>query len=82
MKVLAIISQKGGCSKTTLAISLAVAGERDGKRVAVFDLDPQASASFWKDTRQSEHPAVVSCQSVRLEQMLKVASEAGGPGHH
>ena len=40
MKVLSIISQKGGCSKTTLAVSLAVAAERDGKRVAVFDLDP------------------------------------------
>src|SRR5215213_5627784 len=75
MKILSIISQKGGCSKTTLAVSLAVAAERDGKRVAVFDLNPQASASFWKDTRQSEHPAVVSCQSIRLAQMLKVASE-------
>src|SRR3954449_8458663 len=75
MKVLGIISQKGGCSKTTLAVSLAVAAERDGKKVAVFDLDPQASASFWKDTRESDHPAVVSCQSVRLAQMLKAAAE-------
>jgi chromosome partitioning protein len=75
MKVLGIISQKGGCSKTTLAVSLAVAAERDGKKVAVFDLDPQASASFWKDTRESDHPAVVSCQSVRLAQMLNAAAE-------
>src|SRR5688500_12992786 len=78
MKVLSIISQKGGCSKTTLAVSLAVAAERDGKRVAVFDLDPQTSASFWKDTRQSDQPAVVSCQSIRLAQMLKVASDRAG----
>ena len=75
MKVLAIISQKGGCSKTTLAVSLAVAAEREGKKVAIFDLDPQASASFWKDTRQSDSPAVVSCQSIRLAQMLNSASE-------
>ena len=75
MKVLAIISQKGGCSKTTLAVSLAVAAEREGKKVAIFDLDPQASASFWKDTRQSDSPAVVSCQSIRLAQFLKAASE-------
>lgn len=75
MKVLAIISQKGGVGKSTIAMSLAVAAERDGKRVAVFDLDPQASASFWKDTREADGPAVVSCQAARLGQMLKVASE-------
>ena len=77
MKVLSIISQKGGCSKTTLAVSLAVAAERERKKTAVFDLDPQASASFWKDTRQSASPAVVSCQSSRLGQMLKAAAEQG-----
>jgi chromosome partitioning protein len=76
MRTLGVISQKGGAGKTTLATSLAVAAERDGKRVAVFDLDPQASATFWKDTRQSDHPAVASCQSVRLGHMLKAASEA------
>ena len=50
MKILAIISQKGGVGKTTLATALAV----------VFDLDPQASAVFWKDTRQDEAPAVIA----------------------
>src|SRR4028119_2154439 len=76
MRTLAVISQKGGCSKTTLATGLAVAAEREGRRVALFDLDPQASAPFRKDTRESDHPAVVSCQSVRLGHMLKAASEA------
>ena len=45
MKILAITTQKGGAGKTTLATALAVAAERDGKSVALFDLDPQASLS-------------------------------------
>lgn len=60
MKTLAIISQKGGVGKTTLATALAVAAEREGKIAAVFDLDPQASAAFWKDTRTADTPAVVA----------------------
>jgi chromosome partitioning protein len=75
MRTLAVISQKGGAGKTTLAVSLAVAAEREGRRVAVFDLDPQASASFWKDTREADTPAVASVQSVRLGHMLKAASD-------
>ena len=45
MNIIAIIAQKGGTGKTTLAISLAVAAERAGRMVAIIDLDPQASAS-------------------------------------
>jgi chromosome partitioning protein len=45
MKTIAIISQKGGAGKTTVGIHLAVAAERRGLKTALFDLDPQASAS-------------------------------------
>jgi len=77
MKVVSILSQKGGVGKTTTAINLAVAAEADNKTTAVFDLDPQATASFWKDIREKDTPAVVSIQAVRLEAMLKSAKEAG-----
>ena len=40
MNVIALISQKGGSGKTTLAVALAVAHEQDGGRAAVVDLDP------------------------------------------
>ena len=77
MKVLAVLSQKGGVGKTTLATSLAVAAEADGKSVAVIDLDPQATASFWHDTRGKDTPAVVSIQPVRLGAVIKAAKEQG-----
>ena len=77
MKTLAIISQKGGVGKTTIATALAVAAEMDGKSAAVFDLDPQASATFWHDTREAENPAVVSIAPARLQHVLKAAAESG-----
>lgn len=77
MKVLALISQKGGVGKTTLATALAVCAEGEGRTTAVFDLDPQASAAFWKDTRKADTPAVIAVPSARLGHMLKAAAEAG-----
>ena len=77
MKVLAILSQKGGVGKTTLATCLAVAAEQDGKTTAIFDLDPQATASFWHDVREADTPAVQSIQAVRLPALLQAAEEAG-----
>ena len=47
MKVLSIVSQKGGTGKTTLATHLSVESERNGQTTALIDLDPQASAAKW-----------------------------------
>ncbi|EKE09695.1 MAG: hypothetical protein ACD_16C00121G0017 [uncultured bacterium] len=77
MKVLAIISQKGGTGKTTLALNLAVASELSGNPAAVFDLDPQASSMSWKDNRPDESPAVVSLHSARITHYLDTARQSG-----
>lgn len=77
MKVLSIVSQKGGVGKTTLATALAVEAARDGKSVVVFDLDPQASASFWSDTRQGDDIAITALPSSRLAHMLQAAKDGG-----
>ena len=74
MKTIAIISQKGGAGKTTVAIHLAVAAEQRGLRAAVFDLDPQASATSWADKRQAPSPAVVAAQAPRLPNLLDQAA--------
>jgi chromosome partitioning protein len=77
VRTITVLSQKGGTGKTTLAINLAVAAERDGHSAAIIDLDPQASAALWGDTREAGTPAVVSAQAARLPQILKAAEEHG-----
>ena len=77
MKTVAILSQKGGTGKTTLAVHLALAAERRDLVVAVLDLDPQASAAEWKDSRHGDTPSVTSIQSTRLGKALEVAESAG-----
>lgn len=73
MKTVAIISQKGGAGKTTLAVHLAVAAERRDMNTAIFDLDPQASAASWSDKRQDSNPSVIAAQAPRLSSLLEQA---------
>ena len=46
-KIITIAQQKGGAGKTTVAAQLAVAFAAAGKRVAIVDIDPQASLADW-----------------------------------
>ena len=77
MDIIAVIAQKGGTGKTTLALSMAVAAELVGRTAAIVDLDPQASASNWSKRRKTDRPAVVSAQPARLSSVLEVAQESG-----
>ena len=75
MKILTILSQKGGAGKTTLAVSLAVSAELAGKQTLLIDTDPQASATKWFDRRQSDAPYVISGHAERLPQLIQQAAE-------
>ena len=45
MPIVAVVNQKGGVGKTTVALGLAAAASHRGARVLVVDLDPQANAT-------------------------------------
>lgn len=77
MKTVAVLSQKGGAGKTTLVLHLAVAAATEGASVTVLDLDPQASATGWSDSRPLPAPAVQSIQASRLGKALEGAAKAG-----
>jgi chromosome partitioning protein len=77
MRVCSVLAAKGGVGKTTLCTTLAVAAVQDGKKAGIFDLDPQASATFWFDTREAETPPVASLVPSRLTHTLKAAKAAG-----
>ena len=81
MKTLAILSQKGGTGKTTLAINLSVAAARElDCPVTLIDLDPQASAASWSDSREDTSPAVISAQANRLPQLIAAAKASCAVG--
>lgn len=76
MKAIAVISQKGGAGKSTIAIGLAVAAAAAGKSVVVIDLDPQPTVRRWSDRRGSDdNIAVVSTTAGRLASTLDAARE-------
>ena len=51
-RVITIAQQKGGAGKTTLAAQLAVVWARQGRRLALLDIDPQASLAAWVELRR------------------------------
>ncbi|MFT9383101.1 MAG: AAA family ATPase [Acetobacter orientalis] len=52
--IVALLNQKGGVGKTTLALHLAGQWAREGQRVTVIDADPQGSALDWSAQRARE----------------------------
>lgn len=74
MKTIAVLSQKGGSGKTTLAIHLAVAALEGGLTAMVADLDPQASATMWHKARAHPLPHVQPTHPVALPGLIQEAT--------
>lgn len=50
--IVAVLQQKGGCGKTTLAINLAAAAHLEGRQTLLIDMDRQGSALDWSAARK------------------------------
>jgi chromosome partitioning protein len=51
-KIIAIIQQKGGTGKTTMAAHISTILAQSGKNIAMLDIDPQASLTAWHSRRE------------------------------
>ena len=77
LKTIALVSQKGGAGKSTLAINLAIAAVKAKQRTLLVDLDPQRTAEAWYQDRDDEQPALVTSNANQLAEVLKRAKDAG-----
>ncbi len=77
MYIVAVVMEKGGVGKTTVALNLAVASVQDGRKAAVIDIDQQATASNWTDRRTNEKPWVVPTLTARLAAAIEQAKAQG-----
>ena len=77
MPTIAIVSQKGGSGKTTLAVHLATAASAAGKVACIIDTDPQATAAAWGDWRGGGDPEVITTPPSRLAKTIVDAAKLG-----
>jgi chromosome partitioning protein len=77
MKVLALVTQKGGTGKSSLAVSIAVAAHERGLRVYVIDLDQQGTSRNWFERREAEAPEVATVEANRLPLALAALAKQG-----
>lgn len=78
MKTLAIVAQKGGSGKTTIAVHIAVCARRQNLHTALIDLDPQGSAFDWNESRAGgDKLDAVKATAGQLAALLDQAKAAG-----
>ena len=71
MKVIAVLNQKGGAGKTTIATHLARALQLGGAEVLLVDSDPQGSARDWAAVREDQPVPVVGIDRPTIERDIK-----------
>lgn len=71
MKVIAVLNQKGGSGKTTIATHIARALQRKGFSVLLVDSDPQGSARDWAAVKEDNPLTVIGIDRPTIERDLK-----------
>jgi chromosome partitioning protein len=71
MRIIAVLNQKGGSGKTTIATHLARALQLDGADVLLVDSDPQGSARDWAAVKEDHPVTVVGIDRPTIDRDLK-----------
>ena len=77
MFTIAVVNQKGGSGKSTIAECLAVASHEAGRPSAILDLDPQGTAYAWSKRREVANPPVLSVTAANYRDQWEALREAG-----
>ena len=78
MHVISTLAQKGGVGKTTLTLHWAVEAYRQGSgRVAVIDMDEQASSTKWYERRQQDSPLLLRADTYTVADAVEACRAAG-----
>jgi chromosome partitioning protein len=76
-RTIALVSQKGGAGKSTLALHLAAEAAARGQRALLVDLDPQGNVAKWGDRRGQVPPDVSAEHPANLDKALLAAAAEG-----
>lgn len=79
--ILAVLNQKGGTGKTTIAVHIGMAWVRSGARVLLIDADPQGSALDWSEARKTLQPALPVVGLPKPTLHREMPTLAGGYDH-
>ncbi|MCW6511307.1 nucleotide-binding protein [Lichenifustis flavocetrariae] len=77
MRVLTLVTQKGGTGKSTLSTGLAVAAMQAGESVIALDLDPQGTLAAWAGMREADEPSIAQLPPRETARLADVLKEAG-----
>jgi len=65
LRKIVVLNPKGGSGKTTLAFNIAGYIAATGRRVALVDMDPQRSSTFWLQNRPARLPPIYGVAAAR-----------------